>query len=151
MNKTLVGITFALILILNPICADEKITFDSEEQYQDFLSQTSKTWKCDWQDQPPSPAKGTKIYTRLDGNTLNKQKNKVKNSACPNNEGISEGKYKKGKFVGKLKSSAPCAAVTKGHYIIYKKSDGSYYMKGPYSYRWTDGNTYKGNATCVPQ
>ena len=71
-KEIIFAIIFLLLIVCTPLSADEKVLFESEEQYQDFLSQTSKTWKCDWKDQHPSTAKGTKTYIRPDGNTLKK-------------------------------------------------------------------------------
>lgn len=150
-RKTLSGLIISFAMTANPLWADEKITFDSDEQLQEFFVKTGYKWECKYKDKPPAKGVGTKQYVFDKGITLSKITASITNSFCPGGSGTLKGKYKKGKFTGVLKQSTkPCVDV-KGQYVIHKKADSSYYMKGPYNYRWTDGNTYYGSSTCIPE
>ncbi len=143
-----IALSFIMLFILTTTAnADQKVKFESDAQLQEVFKVGEK-WECKWKNSPPAKGSGTKTYT-FENVSLNKITAKVtNNSYCPESIGVNEGKYKKGKIFGVLTQSEPCNKTTTGHYVVYKKKDGSTYMKGPYSFKWTDGNTYKGNATC---
>lgn len=136
----------ALFFMMNTVSADEKVKFESDAQLQKVFKVGDK-WECKWKNSAPATGSGTKTYT-YEKVSLNKMTANVVNSFCPDNVGVLYGQYKKGKIMGVLKQSRPCIDTTKGHYITYKKKDGCFYTKGPYSFNWIDGNTYKGNTVC---
>lgn len=139
----------ALFLTINSVSADDKIKFNSDTQLQEVIKVGSE-WECKWKNAPPAQGSGTKVYT-FENVSLDKITAKIVNSYCPNSASVFEARYKKGKIIGVLTQSEPCSKITKGYYKVYKKKDGNHYMKGPYSFKWTDGNTYKGNTTCHPK
>lgn len=71
-------------------------------------------------------------------------------SFCPSKPGVVKFKVKKGKLVGTLaKLPKPCSnLLISGSYSVYKKADGSYYLRGPYHYAGAKNDP--GNATCNP-
>ena len=145
-NIILISILIGISFVFGTAWADEEIQITSDEQVQELYA--GKKWKCNWED-GPSDNVGTKEYTFDTEISMKNITGKVENSFCPGKVGTFKSKIKKGKIQGKLKQDKPCLP-TWGGYTIYKKSDGSYYQKGTYSYKWTDGNTYKGEATCAP-
>ncbi|QMU61527.1 MAG: hypothetical protein GKR92_07380 [Gammaproteobacteria bacterium] len=149
--KKIVIATSSVLLLFSAATAsaDKKVKFENDAQLQEVIKVGSK-WECKWKHTPPATTSGTKTYT-YETVSLNKITAKVVNSYCPDSVGAIESNYKKGKLHGVLTQSEPCNDTTKGHYKVYEKKDGSFYMKGPYSFKWTDGNTYKGNATCHPK
>ncbi len=134
-----------LFLAMNTASADEEIPF-TDELLQELFA--GKQWECKWID-GPSKKEGTKVYTYDENISEKKITGKATNTFCPGVIGELTGKIKKGKGVGKLKHGSPCIN-TSGKYTLYKKADGSYYQKGPYTYTWTDGKRYGGNAVCHP-
>ena len=136
-------------LISSMVSADEKLKFETDTQLQEVIK-VGSAWECEWKNSPPAKGSGTKVYT-FENVSLDKITAKIVNSYCPGSASVFEGKYKRGKILGTLTQSEPCNKTTKGHYKVYKKKDGNPYMKGPYSFKWTDGNTYKGNTVCNPK
>ena len=147
MNKSIFAITFvALFFIMSTVNADEKVKIENDEQLQAIVSPGDQ-WECKWID-GPTKTEGTKVYT-YEEVSMKKITGTSKNSYCPDSTGTYKAKIKKGRAEGKLKQAKPCL-TSWGHYDYYKKADGNHYMKGPYSYRWTDGKVYGGEATCHP-
>ena len=144
--KIFIATVFGASFIFSTAWADEEVPITSDEQVQELYG--GKKWKCNWED-GPSDNKGTKVYMYDNDLSMKKITGKAESSYCPGVIGTFKSKIKKGKIEGKLKHGKPCL-TTWGGYTLYKKADGSYYQKGTYSYRWTDGNTYGGEATCAP-
>ncbi len=153
MSKFLKLIYFTSLMTLsftiNSVSADEKMKFESDAQLHEVFK-AGDMWECKYKNTPPATGHGTKLYT-YQSVSLEKTVADVKHSYCPEDTGTFEGKFKKGKLIGNLKHNSDTCADSKGHYVVYKKKDGNHYMKGPYSFKWTDGNTYKGNTTCHPK
>ena len=118
--------------------ADQEVAIESDEQLKEVFS--TPEWNCEWKDKYNS---GKNRYTFKEVN-MKKITASVIVSLCPNPPQKFKAKIKKGAIVGKHGASAPCLPVTINK-KVYKKSDGSYYLKGTYQFQGGGGSH-----SCVP-
>ena len=131
-----------LLLFINPLLADEEVKITSQE----ILDALPLEWECTWKDKWYS-GKYTIKWTA--GYAMKKITGTATNPDCPAISNNFTAKIKKGKVSYKLVHKNPCS-TTKGTDTVYKKSDGTYYIKGKGSYS-ANGIFVTGESHCVPK
>ena len=143
-KKQLFAFILIILIIINPIQADELIKITTLEQ----LNNLEKEWECE--------LKGTlvnnfKSHLILDEEiNIKKIKAKSREGYCPNEPALFKGKFKNGKLF--LKSSympSPCAQDLRSIFSIYKNEAGDYYMKGKHISTTYDGLRRSYTSTCI--
>ena len=115
------------------VFADQEMLIESEDQLKEIFS--TPDWECEWKDKYNS---GKNKYT-FEEISMKKITASVIVSLCPNPPQKFKAKIKKGAIVGKHGASAPCLPVSINK-KVYKKSDGSYYLKGTYQFQGGGGS-----------
>ena len=143
-NLSVGFILLYLVAGVNTVFADNVVNHKDLSQEELESIYLGHNFECEWKDQYNNS--GTKLAV-FESVTPEKAVAKGKTSVCPDGWDTTELHFKGKKIKVKVFDRPEGCVDVKGKYKLYKKSDGSYYHKGNFTYMW-QGSPINGNETC---